>query len=376
MIIAGEASGDLHGSAVVEQLKKKYPDLDIVGIGGDRMQNAGMELLFHIKDMAFLGFTEVIKHIPFIKRVQKKLLDVIKSRNIGEVVLIDYPGFNLNFARKAKKTGVKLTYYISPQLWAWGSHRADKIKKLIDKMLVVFPFEEKFYKDRGIDVEYVGHPLLERIEKFEFLSEEEIKKEIGLNLADDYLLLLPGSRKHEIELIFPEIINAAEEISKNYNLKIVVACSDNIDDSLFSQFESKANFIVVKGNTYNLMKYAKFGIVKSGTSTLESALIGMPFILVYKTSLLTYLIGKSLIKIDSIAMPNIVAGKKIVDELIQSDTNSKNIVNKIRKYLENKDHYENLIDNLKIVKEKLSAGKYSASERAAEVIGSLIYEVK
>ncbi len=374
MIIAGEASGDLHGSALVEQLLAKKPETRILGIGGNRMQNAGMELVYHIKDMAFLGFTEVVRHIPFIRKVQKDLIEKIKLNNIKWVVLIDYPGFNLNFAKKIKKLGVKIVYYISPQIWAWGQHRIKKIKKLVDKMLVVFPFEEEFYRKHNVDAQFVGHPLIERINNFNFASAEETKKEAGIPEDSDYLLLMPGSRKHEINLLFDTMLKSAQKIASEFNLKIVVACSENIDENLFGP--NTNIFKLVKGNTYNLIKHAKFGIIKSGTSTLEAALIGLPFLLVYKTSALTYLIGKSLIKIDSIAMPNIISGEKIIEELIQNEANADNIYKVASDYLNDTGKYENLKQKLNKIKDMLSLGNYSASQKAADIIGSLIYEVK
>ena len=202
MIIAGEISGDLHGSTLIESLLRKRNDLKIFGIGGDKMEAAGMDIQFHIKDMAFLGFAEVVKHIPFIKQVQKKLLNVIKEKNIRTVVLIDYPGFNLNFAKKLKRIGIKIIYYISPQIWAWGKNRIKKIKNRVDKMLVVFPFEKQFYNEHGVDAEFVGHPLIKRLGEYKFLSKEELINKYNLDANKGILLLLPGSRIQEIEKIF------------------------------------------------------------------------------------------------------------------------------------------------------------------------------
>ncbi len=165
MIIAGEVSGDLHGASLISELKKRNKNISVYGIGGDKMKDARMEIVYHINKMAFLGFVEVVKHIPFVKQVQKDLINIIKEKDIKDVVLIDYPGFNLNFAKKLKALNVKVIYYISPQIWAWGAGRIKKIKKLVDKMIVLFPFEEEMYKKENINVEFVGHPLLERIKR-------------------------------------------------------------------------------------------------------------------------------------------------------------------------------------------------------------------
>ncbi len=191
MIIAGEASGDLHGAMLISELLTLNNRIKIYGIGGDRMIKAGMEILYHIKEMSFLGFTEVLTHLPFVRKVQSDLLRFVKEKGIKNVVLIDYPGFNLNFAGKLKKLEVKIIYYISPQIWAWGGRRINKIKKLINKVLVVFPFEEKMYRDAGVNVEFVGHPLLEQINAYNFLSKDELHSKYSLQHDKDLLLLLP-----------------------------------------------------------------------------------------------------------------------------------------------------------------------------------------
>ncbi len=222
MIIAGEASGDLHGAALIKKLKNIDSSIEILGIGGDRMIEAGMNALFHIKKMAFLGLVEVIKHIPYIKQVQKKLIDTVLDENIKVIILIDYPGFNLGLAKKLKKLGRKIIYYISPQIWAWGKRRIKKIKKYVDKMIVVFPFEEKLYKEHGIDAVYVGHPLIEHIENYNFISKDELYKKFNLMKGKEILLLLPGSRKHEIKKIFPETIQAVLRIISIFKLSSLV----------------------------------------------------------------------------------------------------------------------------------------------------------
>ena len=180
MIIAGEVSGDLHGASLIVELKKLDRRLNIYGIGGDKMKAAGMNIVYHINKMAFLGFAEIIKHLPFIRKVQNDLIKVVKEKNIKNVVLIDYPGFNLSIAKKLKAFGVNIIYYISPQVWAWGAGRINKMKKLVDKMLVVFPFEEELYKKHGVDVEFVGHPLLERISEYNFLTREQLFEKFNL----------------------------------------------------------------------------------------------------------------------------------------------------------------------------------------------------
>ena len=372
MIIAGEMSGDLHGCSLINELLKIDPEINVFGIGGNKMKAAGMQLNYHLHKMAFLGFLEVIKHLPFIRKVQKDLIRVVKKKKIETVVLIDYPGFNLSIAKKLKKLNLKIIYYISPQIWAWGGGRIEKIKKIVNKMLVVFPFEEKLYSDHNVDVDFVGHPLLERLNDYNFLEKDELFDKFELEKDKEILLILPGSRDHEVRSIFPETIKAAEKLAKEFNLQIVTACSSNIDENIFYKITEIRNFKVIKENTYNLLKYSKFGIVKSGTSTLEAGLFCLPMIIVYKTSSLTYLIGKSLIKVDNIGMANIISGEKVVPELIQKDVSEKSIYSEAKKILSDKTVFDEMKKKLGNIKKKL--GSEGASERAAKSIYKVMNE--
>jgi lipid-A-disaccharide synthase len=374
MIIAGEASGDLHGAMLISELLALDKEIKIYGIGGDRMIKAGMEILYHIKKMSFLGFTEVIMHLLFIRKVQNDLLRLIKEKEIKNVVLIDYPGFNLNFAKKLKQLGVKIIYYISPQIWAWGGRRINKIKKLINKMLVVFPFEEEMYRNAGVDVEFVGHPLLEQINAYNFLSKDELYTKYSLQQEKDLLLLLPGSRQHEVIKIFPESIDAALTLADEFNMQVVVAASDNINNELFEGIKAADHYKIVNGNTYELMKYAKIGIIKSGTSTLEAALFELPMVVVYNTSFITYLIARMMVKLKNIAMANILAGENIVTELIQNDAVKNKITDECRKILSDRNLYDSMKKKLKKIKEKL--GSNGASVRAAHSIFNWLNETK
>lgn len=372
MIIAGEISGDLHGASLVEELKKINPSINISGIGGDRMKNAGMKLLYHIHDMAFLGFVEVIKHLPFIKKVQRGMINFVKENNIRNVVLIDYPGFNLSIAKKLKALNVNIIYYISPQVWAWGAGRIKKIKKLVDKMIVVFPFEEDMYKREGMNVEFVGHPLIERINAYNFLSKEELYKKLNLEKGKEILLLLPGSRQNEVKEIFSETISAAAKLAENFKMQVVVACSENISEDLLFTLTENRSFKIAKGFNYDLMKYAKFGIIKSGTSTLEAGIMSLPMIIVYKTSFITYLIGKSLVKLKHIGMANIISNDSVVPELIQDKVKSGIIYTESSKILTDESRYSDIKNKLGRIKEKL--GGEGASKKAALSIMKFVNE--
>lgn len=373
LVIAGEASGDMHGAALVEELLIEDSSIQAVGIGGDKMIAAGVNTLFHIKDMAFLGMLEVLKHLPFIFKVEKEIIQLVKKEKIKLAVLIDYPGFNLRIAKKLKSLGLKVVYYISPQIWAWRKGRIKKIRKRVDKMLVVFPFEKEMYEKGNVPVEYVGHPLVERIDSYNFISKSELLDNLKLESDKEVLLVLPGSRKHEIEKLLPELTKAAEKLSANLNMQTVIACADNLDESYLQNFVNNDSMTIAKGNTYNLLKHSKFGIIKSGTSTLEAAIFSLPFVAVYSTSRFTYELAKRLVKVSNIAMPNIIAGKEIVKEFIQDDLNADSISNYCEELINNKDRMSELVDNLRSVKNKL--GGSGASQNAAKIILQELHEV-
>ncbi len=378
LIVAGEASGDLHGASLIRELKKLDSSLKIFGIGGDKMKAEGMELIYHIDKMAFLGFVEVIKHLPFIKKVQRDLIDEVKKRNVTQVVLIDYPGFNLSIAKKLKQLEpelkLELIYYITPQVWAWGKGRVNKIRELFKKVLVVFPFEEKFFKEKNVNSEFVGHPLIQEINGYDFKSRNLLDKKFDLYPAKEILLILPGSRKQEVKSIFPEAIKAAEKIADELDMQIIVACSSNLDEKIFYELTNEKNFKVIKDHTYDLMKHSKFGIVKSGTSTLEAGLLELPMIIVYKTSALTYAIGKSLVKIKNFGMANIILGEQVVPELIQNDANADKIYDEAKNILSDDDLYEDIKRKLSRIKKVL--GDKDAPKNAAKIIYSLMNEHK
>ncbi|NOX17579.1 MAG: lipid-A-disaccharide synthase [Chlorobi bacterium] len=362
MILAGEASGDMHGAALISALKAKSPDLEIFGVGGDGMIAAGQNAQFHIKDMAFLGLVEILKHLPFIKQVQKKLLETIKEQNIRNVVLIDYPGFNLNFGKKLKRLGINIIYYISPQIWAWGKNRIKKIIRIVDEMLVVFPFEKDFYESYGMKAEFVGHPLIERMENYNFISKEALFEKFNLNNEKEILLLMPGSRKQEIERLFSTMLSSAKRIADKFNMQIVVLTQPHIDSDELKNSGAK----VVEENHYDFMKHSKFGIIKSGTSTLEAGLSELPMLVVYSTNYLTYLIGRALVKIDNIAMINIISNETVAPELIQSEVNENKIFKTAEDILSNQSKYEEIKKKLANVKGIF--GSRSASNNAAEII--------
>ena len=365
MMIAGEASGDLHGAGVVRELKKRQPACEIFGIGGDKMQLAGMNLIYHIRELSVMGFWEVVQHLPLLRSVEKTLEAILRVRPPDVLVLIDYPGFNLRFARIAKKYGVRVVYYISPQVWAWNPGRVKKMKELIDTMLVVFPFEVDIYKKENIDVRFVGHPLLE------VLSVPQGKREFctryGFEEGKYIVGLFPGSRRQEIERIFPSMLGAARMLHEQCGAQVAVGVSSVLEYEFMKSF-LRDDFPVqlIQNATYDVMKNADVALVTSGTATLEAGYYQTPMVIVYRTSWLSYIISRSLIRIKNIGLANIVAGKTVVPELVQSDVTPRRLAEEALGMLSDESRRKEISQNLSIVKEKL--GTAGASQRVAEII--------
>lgn len=368
MIIAGEASGDLHGSGVIRELKRRNPDCIVFGIGGDRMAAAGMELIYHIREISVMGFWEVLQQLPLLKSIERTLTVVLKVKKPDILLLIDYPGFNLRFAEIAHKHGIKIVYYISPQVWAWNTKRVRKIKGLIDKMLVVFPFEENIYKKEGIDVEFVGHPLLEAFTEPQ--GRKEFCKRYNFDESKQILGLFPGSRRQELERIFPAMIGAARLLHAHNDMQIAVGVSSALNFDFVKSFV-RGDFPVqlLQNATYDLMKNSDVALVTSGTATLETAFYQTPMVVVYKTSWISYLIGRLLVHIKNIGLVNIVAGERIVPELLQLNVTPQRLAREALKMLESEKLRKDISSRLSVVKERL--GSKGASSRVAEVLLTL-----
>ena len=370
LIIAGEASGDRHAADLVQKLKDILPGAKFYGIGGDAMAARGVELFYHIQQMAFLGFVEVLRHLPFIKKVFRFLEQWMKSNQPRAVILVDYPGFNLRLAKIAKKLGIPVVYYICPQLWAWGEKRVEKIRRFVDLPLVIFQFEADFYARHGIRAVFVGHPLLDEIQLT--LSEEAFRKRYDLNSQNPVIALLPGSRPNEINTLLPELAEVVKRVSKRFKTEWVLGKAPAISSDFYREMLKSfpVRIKIVENDVHHLMRYARVAIVASGTATLETGFLGTPMIVLYRVSPLTYLIGKKLVKIKNIALVNIVARKTIVPELIQHEVKADIITSELERYFTDEKYY-------KATKQKLSRirnilGEPGAAERAAQEIATLI----
>ncbi len=368
MMVAGEASGDLHGSGVVRSLRRMEPGLEIFGIGGDAMSAEGMEIVQHISSMSFMGFVEVIRHLGLIRDIGRRMEAHLDSRRPDVVVLIDYPGFNLRFAAAVKRRGIPVLYYISPQVWAWNKGRVKRMKRLIDRMKVVLPFEVDLYRREGIDVEFVGHPLAERIGSR--IGREEFVARHGLDPAKKILGLFPGSRLQEIERILPVMIESAREVQRSQDVQIVVGVAPNLGRTPIEPFiPASSGIVLAEQATYDLMRHADAAVVTSGTATLETGWFGTPMVVVYRTSPLTYVIGRLLVDVPYIGLVNIVAGKKIVPEFVQGAMTTRHLVPELRRLLGDAQYAGDMRSRLAVIRERLGAP--GASDRVAAGIRSL-----
>ncbi len=338
---------------MINRFKNIYPDIDFCGVGGIRMRQSGFNSIFNAEALSVMGFTDVIKKIPFFINIKKSISNALLSFKPDLFIPIDFPGLNLKLAEIAKKNNIKVLYFISPQVWAWRESRIPKIGELSDKLCVIFDFEVELYRKYGFRTEFVGHPLLDII-KFS-MSREEVYINENIPFDKEYIAILPGSRISELKNVANEIGKAIEIINNSYKDKyqFLVIKAPNIEDITINNFFQRSNFKIAKSPAYDVIKYAKLALVTSGTATMETAIIGTPMIVMYKTSFLNYLIAKKTIKVPFIAMPNIIFGKKVLPELIQNDLNSRNLIEHIELFLNNNNYFNSIKKELSSIKKFL-----------------------
>jgi len=372
MMIAGEASGDLHGSGLAASLKAIDPDLRLIGMGGEKMIKAGVESYQNIEDLSVIGLGEVLSNLGKFMTVFRCLAGKLDSEKPDCVVLIDYPEFNLRFAREAKKRNIPVVYYISPQIWAWRKERIKIVKKFVDKMMVVFSFEKEFYGNEGIQAEFVGHPLLDVVKPHS--SREEFLKEQGLANHKKTVALLPGSRQIEVIRNLPVILKAAEIIKNRSgdDIQFVIAKPGEIKGAIYEGILKDCGLRpkMVEGCPYDCVNAADLVLVASGTATLETAILERPMLIIYKVSLLTWLVGKMLVKIPNIGLVNIVAGVRVVPEFVQFDATPEKIADEAMTLLSSPEKINEIKTKLRAVKERL--GQAGASNRAARSILAML----
>ena len=366
-LIAGEASGDLHGSHLIREIKKLDVAADIRCWGGDLMGEAGAKVVKHYKELAFMGFTEVIQNLPTILRNLRFCKQDILEFNPDALILIDYPGFNIRIATWAKKEDLRVIYYISPQVWAWKESRVKTIKSCVDKMLVILPFEKEFYKKWNFEVEYVGHPLVEVIENFQATSVEKPSLFSGSNLP--IVALLPGSRRQEILKKLPVML----EVTRMFpGYHFVVAKAPGILDEFYDDLlKDYPNVSSVQNKTYELLLHAKAACVTSGTATLETALFGVPEVICYKGSRVSYQIARRLIKVKYISLVNLIMDKPVVKELIQDELTAPNLRDELSKLLSDPARLEELKKDYRDLKSLLRKGGHASANAAKSIVDYL-----
>jgi len=366
MIIAGEASGDMHGANLVREMRQIHPSLTFYGIGGRSLQEAGVELMAHASEMAVVGLTEVFSKLGKFIKIMSQMKKSMDERKPNLVVLIDYPDFNLPLARAARKKGIKVFYYISPQVWAWRQSRIEQIKKTVDKMAVILPFEVDTYRQKGFSVEYVGHPLLDLVKTS--YAKADCQARFNLSKGKTTVGLLPGSRVSEVERLLPEMLQAAVILAQKIpDIQFFLPLASTLEEKkirqIISRFRVKVD--VIRGNTYDVISCADLVIVASGTATLETALLQVPMIIIYKISLFSYFVGKLVISVKNIGLVNIIAGKTIVPELIQDSARGSSIAEAAFEILTDEEKKSAMIRELAEIRAKL--GKPGAARRAAQL---------
>ena len=371
LISAGEASGEMHGAQLIEAMRRIDPALEFFGVGGDKMRAAGCEIVFDSKDLAVVGITEILGHLPKIWGLFHKLIAEADRRKPDLAIVIDSPAFNWRVARQMKKRGIPVVYYVCPQFWAWRQGRVRLLRKYVDKALVIFPFEEKFYRDRGVDAEFVGHPLADL--KRPSISRDQYAAQNGLVPSKPWITLMPGSRVKEVRMNLPRMLRAAECLGTDYDFLVPVART--ISESLIRQLMAANPNGTAPGHlvpeALPALAHSRAGIIASGTATVEAALMDLPFVMVYRVAPLTYLLGRWTVKVPHFAMVNLIAGEKIVPELVQDDFTPQNVAAEMKKIIPDGELRRRMLaglDQVRLRLESTDQASWRPADRAAKAI--------
>ena len=363
-IIAGEASGDLHGSNLVASLRTHDKDAKIRAWGGEKMRRNGANVVKNYHELAFMGFVEVLMNMRTILKNFSFCKKDISEFNPDAIILIDYPGFNLKVAKWAHKKGYKVFYYISPQVWAWKRRRVYKIKRVVDKMLCILPFEKKFYDSYNVDCQFVGHPLLDEIAKVNPVDKNKFYKTNRLNPKKEIIAMLPGSRKQEVSRMLTVMLDVVKQFP---NYQFVIACAPSLPVSYYKEIiGDKANVRLVVNRIYQLLQLSSAAMVTSGTATLETALFDVPEVVCYKANKISYIIARQLAKVRFICLVNLIMDREVVKELIQNDLTPNNVANELKSLLASSKRQKKLLEDYEELKAVL--GNAGASDKAAETI--------
>jgi lipid-A-disaccharide synthase len=369
LISAGEASGEFYGAELIHALRRHHPSsIEFFGVGGDRMREAGCELLVDAREIAEVGIVEVVKHIPNIYRRFREVVSEAAIRHPDAAVLIDFPDFNLRLARELHQRAIPVVYYVSPQLWAWKQRRIERVRKDVDKMLVIFPFEEKFYRERGIAAEFVGHPLADLPQPS--ITREHFAAEYKLDPQRLWLALLPGSRQGEVARILPVLLEAAKLLGPDYGYTVPVASTLDADWVASFLRDYSGPPLTLTRDARATLLHARAAAVSSGTSTLEAALIGTPFAMVYGVAPLTWKLGRRLVKVDRFAIVNLIAERDVVAELVQDNFTPQRVADELGRILPDGDARTAMLERFREVRRKLEPRDQDggASDRAARTV--------
>lgn len=369
--IAGENSGDLHASIVLKEINKQNSNIENFGIGGEKMKLYGFKAIYPFERFSVMGFVEVIQHLAFFAGVEKHIKNIFQTNPPDLVILVDYPGLNMRIAKLAKSYNIPVLYFIVPQFWAWKYKRIFKLQKYTDHIAYILPFEGKHFNKHNITASYVGHPISEEINIK--MSKEEFAQKNDLDLNKKWLGFLPGSRNAELKNMLPQFIDSIGMFDPD-KYEFLISQASSVSIKLFQRIINKTdrNIKIVRNMNYEMMKHCDFLTVTSGTATIETAFMGTPFIIVYKTSNISYQIGKRFIKIDKIGLPNIIIEKNIVPELIQREVNGKTIHATINDILSNENRYKQISNELKALHDIL--GSKTTSTEVADIIRKMINE--
>ena len=371
---AGEASGDMYGAWLMDALRHELSQRSdsggakFFGVGGHAMRKAGCDLVVNARGIAVVGLAEVVRHLPRIYVLFNKVVAEIDRRHPDVAVLIDFPDFNLRLARQLHKRGVPVVYYVSPQLWAWRQSRVELIRRYVRKMLVIFPFEQKFYANHGIHAEFVGHPLADAAANS--ITRDAFAAQYGLDSAKPWIALLPGSRKGEVSRIFPTLLAAAQLLGRDY--VYIVPVASTLRESWMESFVSPNSRIqvVFTNDAAPTLAHARVAAVASGTSTLQAALIGTPFVMVYRVAELSWKFGRQLVRVDRFAMPNLIAERDVVPELVQDEFTAERVASELKRLVAEGSARSAMIEGFRDIRHRLSAAtsNVQASQRAAQAV--------
>lgn len=367
MIVSGETSGELYGALLAASLKNNLPGIRVIGIGGERMGEAGVELISGIAS-AF-GLAEALSSLKSVKETFARAAEALRKERPGVLVLIDYPDFNLKLAALARKNNIRILYYVSPQVWAWRRNRIKKISRMVDRMAVILPFEEEIYRGTGLDCEFVGHPVLDEIHQIRTTS-AEAKKALGLPAGKPLLSLLPGSRPHELQRLLPLMLDVMRRFRQEFGeFRFCIPLAPNTDQAAYKKILDRfreEGALINKGESLRVLSASDLAVIASGTATLQAAFLGVPSVVVYKLFPLTFWLGKMIVQVKHISLVNILAGGEVVKELLQQNASPEKIVAELRRILTDNRYRQGMLESFGEIRAKFDGMR--ASDRVADIV--------